>query len=388
MTAQLNCRKDDMDEMVGLINEAKRMKIKLSMPNVNECFADFSIDESSEKRILFGLSSIKNAGFNAVEHIAKLRTENGQFVNFADFCARVDPRLVNKKTIESLIYAGAFDVLDPNRQKLFMNHEHIMTKFGALRSDLESGQENIFGREQKFSVNQLDDLMHRTEDWNEREKLMHEKSVLGLYLSSHPLSDYEEEVNRLSTLHFCDAADLESEKIDLTKNVRMCGIISGTKVKMSKKGNRFCVFNLEDFTGQGECIVFPKTYENFKDRILDDMIVSVYGRAEENGNTFKVIVDEIKPLTPPKPKGGSRELKSVVVSEMIIKIDAENFTAEKLRNVKQLFPGGGNCIIRFDILKGNNIEKTFELRDINLNFDANTAVMLSETFGKNNIIIN
>lgn len=389
MTAQLNCRKDDMDEMVGLINECKRMKIKLSMPNINECFADFTIDDSTEKRILFGLSSIKNVGFNAVEHIANLRTEHGQFVNFADFCARVDPRLANKKTIESLIYAGAFDILDPNRQKLFMNHEHIMSKYGARRSELESGQGNMFGKEQKFSVNQLDDLMHQTEDWNEREKLMHEKSVLGLYLSSHPLADYEEEVNKLSTLHFSDAADLESEKIDLTKNVRMCGIISGTKVKMSKKGNRFCVFNLEDFTGQGECIVFPKTYENFKDRILDDMIVSVYGRAEENGNTFKVIVDEIKPLTPPKPKGNGRELKGVVVNEMIIKIDADNFTAEKLRNVKQIFGNrSGNCIIRFDILKGNNVEKTFELRDIDLNFDTNTAIMLSETFGKNNIIIN
>ncbi len=389
MTAQMNCRKDDMDEMVLLINECKRMKIKLSMPDINKCFADFAIDDKEENRILFGLSSIKNVGFNAVEHISNLRVKNGEFKNFADFCQRVDPRFVNKKTIESLIYAGAFDVLDPNRQKLFMNHEHIMSKFGARRADLESGQTNIFGKEQKFSIEQLEELMHQTNDWNDREKLQYEKSVLGLYVSSHPLADYEEEVNRLTTLRFGDANDIESEKIDLTKNVRMCGIISNVKVKMSKKGNRFCVFNLEDFTGQGECIVFGKSYENFKDRIMDDFIVSIYGRAEENGNAFKVIVEEIKPLTPPKAKGNGKTLTGVVVNEMIIKIDAASFTPEKLRNIKQIFSDhGGNCIIRFDILKGENVEKSFELTDIKLNYDVNTAIMLSETFGKNNIIIN
>ncbi len=389
MTAQMNCRKDDMDEMVLLINECKRMKIKLSMPDINKCFADFAIDDKEENRILFGLSSIKNVGFNAVEHISNLRVKNGEFKNFADFCQRVDPRFVNKKTIESLIYAGAFDVLDPNRQKLFMNHEHIMSKFGARRADLESGQTNIFGKEQKFSIEQLEELMHQTNDWNDREKLQYEKSVLGLYVSSHPLADYEEEVNRLTTLRFGDANDIESEKIDLTKNVRMCGIISNVKVKMSKKGNRFCVFNLEDFTGQGECIVFGKSYENFKDRIIDDFIVSIYGRAEENGNAFKVIVEEIKPLTPPKAKGNGKTLTGVVVNEMIIKIDAASFTPEKLRNIKQIFSDhGGNCIIRFDILNGENVEKSFELTDIKLNYDVNTAIMLSETFGKNNIIIN
>jgi len=392
MTAQLNARKDDMDEMVYLINECKRMKIKLSMPDINECFADFTIDEREENRILFGLSSIKNAGYHAVEDIAKKRTDKGRFRNFADFCARVDTRLVNKKTVEALIYAGAFDTLETNRKKLFDNYEYIMSRFGTRKSELVSGQSSLFAGDKSKSLvtkDVLDEIMHDTEDWTDREKLSLEKSVLGLYLSSHPLSDFEEEVNSLSTLKFGDAADIENEKIDLSKNVRMCGIISNLKVKISKKGNRFCVFNLEDFTGQGECIVFGKTFENFREQLHNDAIVSIYGRAEENGNSIKLIVDEVKPLTRRNHSGNGRAKLPGEVSKITIRIDPGKFYADKIRSLKQLLKsGGGNCIIYFDILKDNDILKKFELRNVNIVYDEVTENILNETFGKNNIIIN
>jgi DNA polymerase-3 subunit alpha len=392
MTAQLNCRKDDMDEMVHLINECRRMKIKLSMPNINECFADFTIDDREENRILFGLSSIKNVGYNAVENVVNERIKAGNFRNFADFASKVDTRLVNKKTVESLIYSGAFDTLETNRHKLYTNFEHLMSKFGARKSDLESGQYSMFTGEKSGKTmkdGELESLMHDTDDWSDREKLSLEKSVLGLYLTSHPLADYEEEINKLSSFRFGDLNDIENEKIDLSKNVRMCGIISGMKVKQSKKGNRFCVFNLEDFTGQGECIVFPKTFENFRELIQNDAIVSVYGRAEENGNTIKVIVDEIKPLTRASSNGSGSINISDKVTKITITIDSDSFEPEKILSVRNLFTkGGGNCNIFFDILKGKETYKKFEIENINVNYNKDTARQLAEIFGKNNIIIN
>jgi DNA polymerase-3 subunit alpha len=392
MTAQLNCRKDDMDEMVHLINECRRMKIKLSMPNINECFADFTIDDREENRILFGLSSIKNVGFNAVENVVSERIKSGSFRNFADFASKVDTRLVNKKTVESLIYAGAFDTLETNRHKLYINFEHLMSKFGAKKSELESGQFSMFMGEKSgasVSVGELESLMHDADDWSDREKLSLEKSVLGLYLTSHPLTDYEEEVNKLSTLRFGDFNEIENEKIDLSKNVRMCGIISSVKVKQSKKGNRFCVFNLEDFTGQGECIVFPKTFENFRERIQNDAIVSVYGRAEENGNTIKVIVDEIKPLSRRSSNGNGSINISDKVTRITITIDSDSFEPEKILSAKNLLAkGGGNCNVYFDILKGKEIYKKFEIENVNVIYNKDTARRLAEIFGKNNVIIN
>jgi DNA polymerase-3 subunit alpha len=395
MTAQLNCRKDDMDEMVSLINECKRMKIKLSMPNINECFAEFSIDPDEENRIMFGLASIKNVGSHAVENITKNRTEQGEFVNFADFCARIDPRAVNKKTVESLIYAGAFDVLDTNRKRLFDHYDIVIGRFGTKKSVYEAGQSSLFSGEKVKSLvldNDLKDTMPLIPDWSDREKLSHEKSVLGLYLSSHPLTGYEDELNKQATLKFGDIDKHEDEEggIDLSKHssVRMCGIISGVKVKMSKKGNRFCVFNLEDFTGQGECIVFPKTYENFRERIQNDAIVSVVGRAEENGNAIKLIVDEIKPLTKTSSEGTGSSNGKQEVKKITIRILSENFAPEKIYTVRNLLTNtGGNCNIIFDILKGTE-HKLYKIENLNIVYDEFTAKTLAETFGKNNIIIN
>ena len=172
----------------------------------------------------------------------------------------------------------------------------------------------------------------------------------------------------------------------------MCGIISNMKVKQSKKGNRFCVFNLEDFTGQGECIVFPKTYENFRERIRNDAIVSVVGRAEENGNTIKVIVDEINPITKISPNGTGRSSGGQVIKEITIRIDADKFKPENIYSIRNFLNStGGNCNILFNILKDTEkgpVHRIYKIENLNIVYDEFTAKTLAETFGKNNITIN
>lgn len=384
MTSQLNCRYGDMDEMVLLINECKRMKIALSLPNINDCFSAFTINPNIENQILFGLTAIKNVGKTAVENIIKERTEHGAYKSFVDFASRIDPRVVNKKTIESLIYAGAFDCFDKNRKKLFDHYEAVMHRYSQKKSE-NKGQSNLFGTEKSKSTFKdliLEPLGDNYGSWSDRETLSHEKSVLGLYVSAHPLSDYENEIIKLNPFKFSDVTDVDSEEIDFNKlqRVRMCGIITDLKIKQSKKGNRFAVFTLEDFTGQGECVVFPKTYEQYREILVDDSIVTIIGKAEENGNSVKLIVDEIKPL--------SRSTSGPKMPEKImINIDSKSFDAAKLFQIRSILgTNEGESVIVIHLKNGHK-ESIMELENVKIHYDKYTEKVLAEIFGKDNIIL-
>ena len=392
MTAIMNCRKDDMDEMVLLINESRHMKIKLGLPNINECFADFTIDDGEDNRILFGLSSIKNVGSGAVDNIVNERNERGAFENFTDFCMRVDSRLVTRKTVEGLIYAGAFDIIENNRKKLHENYDLLVSRYGNRKS--AAGQSTLFGGtgiKALGSNNILDDPSFDVHDWSDREKLSREKSVLGLYLSSHPLSDYEDTINKLATLKFGEVEDIENERIDPARlqSVRMCGIISNVQLKQSKKGNRYCTFMLEDFTGQGECIVFGKNYEGLREILQNDSIVSVTGRADDSGNAIKLIVDDVKPLAGTGEYNGSNKTAGNGINKITIRIDSASFVPEKLYEVKQLLnTNGGNCKVYFDVINGNNKHNLMIIGSSGISFNEDLKKKLFGIFGKNNVIIN
>ena len=382
MTSLLNCRKDDSDEMVILINECKRMKIQLSKPDINVSYSDFTIDETSDNRIVFGLSSIKNVGESVVDIIVKERTEHGIFKNFIDFCSRADSRVGNKKTMESLIYAGAFDSLDLNRRKLFENYEIVINKYGNKK--LSTGQSSLFGGDKASALGSYD-FAYNKQDWSEREKLSYEKNVLGIYLSAHPLADYEYEINKISSFRFGDV-EMNEEGIELSKlsSVRMCGIISNLKLKQSKKGNRFATFTLEDFTGQGECVVFPKIFDSNKNILQNDNIVSITGRPEENGTGIKIIVDEIRPLVRIK-----REIDPKGENRITIKIDTSIKSPEVIYKFKSIFENKkGNCIIYFDILSSDGIHSLMKIENLSILLNSETEKLLYDLFGKDNIIIN
>ncbi len=383
MTSQLNCRYGDMDEMVLLINECKRMKISLSLPDINECHSEFAISKKSGKdEILFGLSAIKNVGRIAVENIIKERTEKGTYKSFIDFCSRIDARVVNKKTVEALIFAGAFDSLEKNRKKLHDNYEAVLYRHNT-KKPLETGQSWLFtGENREIEDVILKPLGDDYPDWSDRQKLSFEKSVLGLYVSAHPLDDYQEEINKLATLRFGDVADIENEEVDISKlhRVRMCGVINDLRVKQSKKGNRFAVFMLEDYTGQGECVVFPKTFEEHIEVLRNDIIVTVTGRADENGNTVKIIVDEIKPLT-------KLVNEDKPIEKLTIRIDSNSFNPEKINEIKHFLKGRKGVCRVFVRLKNGSKESTMELENVKIHYDQYSEKVLSEIFGKENLIL-
>ncbi len=291
-------RKDDENELQQLANECRKMKIRLRPPDINESEMDFSVryteSESGNSigEILYGLSAIKNVGEKAAMNIIESRTEKGRFTGLIDFLKKVDLRLVNKKALESLIFAGAFDSVDGNRNKLFLNMER--STLYAQRYNLSeeaNGQEGLFGSGENSRVVNSDYIIQNYEEFPEQEKYNKEKSAIGFYLTGHPLSRYEKDISNFIDLTFGeDPSEIDFKRI---KTATMCGVISDVQIKISKKGNKFVVFNLQDFFGAGECIAFSKLYESKSHLFANDNLVIVRGTPDENGDKIKLTVDEI-----------------------------------------------------------------------------------------------
>lgn len=288
MAAALTAEIGDADYVVQLIEECRKMKIPVLPPDVNESSVQFVV---TPKGIRFGLSAIKNVGVNAVEAIIKARAECGRFENLFDFCRHVDLRLVNKKTLESLIQAGAFDSLGSNRAQLFEMVEKAI-QFGQQQQSFKAvGQEALFDSPMNSSMYEHIPQMPNVAPWPETEKLSREKSVLGFYISGHPLLKYAAEVEAFSTASFGNPTGVKNGT-----TVKVCGIISQIKRKVDKKGNKMAFLTLEDFSGKGECIVFSKPYSQYQDLIQEEKMIMVIGSVEQAGNSLRIFANEIYPM--------------------------------------------------------------------------------------------
>ncbi|MBK8551886.1 MAG: DUF655 domain-containing protein [Ignavibacteria bacterium] len=296
LTVSMACRKDDEVELQQLANECRKMKIKLRPPDVNESEMDFAIryfnEEDKVGEILYGLSAIKNVGEKAALNIISERNENGKYTGFIDFLKRVDLRLVNKKCVENLIFSGAFDTIEPNRNKLFLNLERSTMYASRYATSQEvKGQEGLFGDSGNSKVVNQDYIIQDYEEFPETEKYNREKAAIGFYITGHPLAKYEKDIEGFIDLTFGeDPGELDFKRL---KTVTMCGVINDSQVKLSKKGNKFVVFNLVDFYGSGECVAFGKLYETKAHLFSNDNLVIVRGTPDENGDKIKLLVNEI-----------------------------------------------------------------------------------------------
>lgn len=296
LTVSMACRKDDETELQQLANECRKMKINLRAPDVNESEMDFAIRYSGEDdkvgEILYGLSAIKNVGGKASQSIIEERNKNGKYTGLIDFLKRVDLRLVNRKAMENLIFSGAFDSIDPNRNKLFVNLERstmYAQKYNV--SEEANGQEGLFENGTNSKVVNESLIIREYEEFPETEKYNREKSAIGFYITGHPLSKYEKDITSFIDLTFGE----EPSELDFNrlKTVTMCGVINDLQIKISKKGNKFVVFNLIDFYGSGECIAFSKLFDAKNNLFANDNLVIVRGTPEENGDKIKLTVEEI-----------------------------------------------------------------------------------------------
>lgn len=327
MAATLTSEIGDTDKIVLFIDECRKMGIDVLPPDVNESGVGFVVTPSG---IRFGLSAIKNVGISAVEQIVRARSDGGRFQDMFDFCARVDLRLVNKKTIESLIQAGAFDSLHKNRAQLFHAAERAATYGQQVQEATGQGQSSLF--EAGTTKFQTRPALPAAEPWTEAEKLSREKAVLGFYVSGHPLDRYRDEIEA-----FSNARLGEPDRAKTSAAVRVCGIVTAVRKKVDRRGNTMAFITLEDFTGKGEGIVFSDPYKKFSSLLVPDAMVMVVGKGEVNGDTLKILVNEVIPMEQVR----ERFTRSVNVLLDLDKVDES--TVVELRGILERHRGTCSC---------------------------------------------
>jgi DNA polymerase-3 subunit alpha len=336
LAAAISAEIGDTSYVVQLIEDCRKLGIDVLPPDVNESEVEFLV---TPKGIRFGLSAIKNVGVSAVESIIKTRAEQGRFESIFDFCRRADLRLVNKKTLESLIQAGAFDGIGRNRSQLFAAVEKGIQFGQTAKSHSSKGQSSLFETSQlKSEVERLPVLQH-VEEWDEIEKLSREKAVLGFYISGHPLLRYEREVNLFSTARLGSPQGVKQGT-----TVRIGGIITAIKKKIDKKGNMMAFVTLEDFTGKGECIVFSDAYRQFHALLNEDALVMVAGKAEHNGDALRILVSEVYPIA---------EARERFARQVVLSIDLDRLRSEMVEDLRKIVERHrGKCACTFEVTSG------------------------------------
>ncbi len=286
MAALMTSDYDDTDRLAIEIGECNKMGIKVLPPDINESFVEFAVVPGSD-HVRFGMAAIKNVGTGAVEEILRARSSCGRFESLEQFLATVNPRVVNKKAMDSLVKAGAFDGFG-ERSKLLFNIENMLAYANRIQKDANTGQVDLFGN----SVDTEDlkpqlTLEVATEVHNPRDQLLWERELLGLYLSQHPLDMFEAYLSE-QTLPMN-----ELKPVLDGKNLTIGGVVVDSREILTKKGQKMAFVKLEDKYGETEVILFPNSYQQTYGIWERDKVVLVRGKVNARDREG-VLTDEVK----------------------------------------------------------------------------------------------
>jgi DNA polymerase-3 subunit alpha len=297
MAAVMSSDFDDTDRLAIEITECRHMGIEVLAPDVNESFLEFAVVPGENPTIRFGMNAIKNVGTGAVEEILRAREANGPFQRMEDFLEQVSSRVVNRKTMESLIKAGAFDKFE-DRSILLHNLDGLTAYAGRLQKQTSNGQTDLFVEvSDQVSVKPRLSIDRSAEPVSAREELAWERELLGLYLSHHPLSTYADFLSRKTK----PIASI-NEKFD-GKTVDVGGSITSIREISTKNGHKMAFVKLEDQTAEIELVLFPNIYQQTVDLWQRDKVIIASGkasnRAANNQTTddFKIMVDKAREIT-------------------------------------------------------------------------------------------
>ena len=284
MAALLTSVRDDKDKSAMYLAECRRMGIKVLPPDVNDSDADFTPRGTD---IRFGLAAIRNVGANVVASVVAAREAKGRFADFADYLRKVDAIACNKKTVESLVKAGAFDSLGHTRKGLQAVHADAVDLCMSTKRREAEGQFDLFGGTGAVE-DDVFDVRIPLGEWDKSLLLAHEREMLGLYVSDHPLLGVE---HVIAAAVDCTVSAL-SEKEDGAK-VLIGGILSSVVRKVTKKGDAWALVTLEDLEGAIEVMFFPASYQGAAVQLVEDAVVLVRGRLDRREDVPKVIASEV-----------------------------------------------------------------------------------------------
>ena len=313
MAAILTSERGNQEKVVKYINECREMGIAILPPDVNTSAVNFT---PTDKGIRFGLAAIKNVGETAITSIAA----NKPFQSLFDFCERVDLRTVNKRVVESLIKAGAFDSVDQDRALLYANVDRAMDWGQRKQREREVGQGGLFGMMQGAGGEKHG--MDPADPWPEALKLKHEKETLGFYITGHPLRRYAAEVK---TYGNATTGTLSEKPSGF--DVSIGGLVSALRTMRTKKGDLMAVILLEDWEGIVECLVFPETFTKVQKLLDTDSPIFVRGKLDNDESASKILATDICPMERVK------EMLSRTVTIRINTSSAPQDIAEKLQPI-------------------------------------------------------
>ncbi|MBE5744425.1 MAG: hypothetical protein E7358_06960, partial [Clostridiales bacterium] len=313
LTAVLNNRITNIEEITNYVSYAKEERVPVLPPDINESKTYFSVKNDV---IRFGLAAVKGVGVSVIDEIIKERETNGKFTSFEDFAMRCIHH-VNKRLVENLIYAGAFDCFGVYRSRLIGVYEDVLDKAQAIIKERESDQISFFellGEPEKIEV-----IYPNVSEYDQKAKLVYEKNVLGVYVSGHPLEDYKDKLKKYSfstALLLSKEEDEDGEVVYTDVNdgdlITMCGIITGIKKVATKSGQFMSVLTIEDLYGPIECVMFPKVHEKYRNKIEQDNIVELKGKLQiREGREPSVMIEHIEPL--------GENAEQTVISEPTVK---------------------------------------------------------------------
>jgi DNA polymerase-3 subunit alpha len=355
--ALLTTEMSNTDKVTVYIRDACHFNVAVLPVDINESLWIFNV---VGKNIRFGMGAIKNVGENAVEAIVLERETNGPFQGILDFIERVSLKALNKRVVESLIKVGAFDSCEPmNRKTMLENLELILTYGHKVQSERETGQGNLFdmGLENENAPHDLRKMLSLQEipDFEDKEKLGHEKELLGIYVSGHPLDKFENVMKQLTSMQIVAVKDIpkgraiQDQKYGgerYEREVTLAGMITDFKSLLTKKGERMAFATLEDLTGKIECIIFPKVFEQYAELLTSDEPLVFTGRvnlAEEPRKLFPQKIQLLKDET---------EEKVVGVRIKIPLEKAKELDLQKLRTVLLSYRGSTPLHIIFESTQG------------------------------------
>lgn len=329
--ALLSTEMGDTDKVEQYVKDARHRGLEILPPHINHSECKFTV---GGEKIYFGLGAIKGVGEAAVESIVASRESlpNKKFKSLEDFFDKVDLRKINKKVIECLIKAGAFDNLGAHRAQLLLGYNRYVDRSSVARNDRDLGQESLFARVEMKDDVFLDDVP----GWSRAQRLAHEKEVFGFYLTEHPLTGYESLFKPFTSSKVKELVD--APKVKGKRPVAVAGIITGLKEIITRKGTRMAFATLEDLTGGIELVIFPNTYSESLNTIKSDKPLIVSAQLESSEEGSKLIAEKIELF----------EFKLGKIKSLVMKLDQT--MVDHLGEVNQLIAENpGDVSVSFQV---------------------------------------
>jgi DNA polymerase III subunit alpha len=347
MAATMSSDMDKTDKVVTFIEECRQMKLMPLPPDVNSGEFHFTVNDAGN--IIYGLGAIKGLGEGPVESIIAARNEGGPFKNLFDFCARIDPRKVNKRALEALIRSGAADKLGPginidhDRAVMFAAMNEAVKTAEQSAANSSAGMMDLFG-DVVPSAGSDEDVyrdFHRVRSWTMKERLHAEKETLGLYLTGHPIDEYDSELNHLVSSRI---ADLKPEK----SNQTVAGLVVAQRVMKTKRGDTMAFVTLDDRTGRIEVAIFADTYNQSRDLLMKDGLLVINGQVsyDDYSGLLKMRADTISLLS---------DVRQEKARELCLELESGNLPANFIRELSDILDPyrEGRCPLVIDYQRSN-----------------------------------